>query len=71
MLCCSRISLEHTTEAMASLSEPFIKWYTYSRKTIKRETRLPESSVGTFLPAGQKPSGRNAFCPGGRNTFRP
>ena len=31
----------------------------------------PVSSVGTFLPAGQKPSGRNTFCPGGRNTFRP
>ena len=28
-------------------------------------------SVGTFLPAGEKPSGRNTFCPGGRNTFRP
>ena len=33
MLCCSRMSLEHTTENMASLSGPFIKWF--SRKTIK------------------------------------
>ena len=28
-------------------------------------------SVGTFLPAEEKPSGRNTFCPGGRNTFLP
>ena len=28
-------------ETEASLSEPFIKWYW--RKTMKRETRLPES----------------------------
>ena len=32
---------------------------------------LLAGSVGTFLPAGQKPSGRNTFCPGGRNTFLP
>ena len=40
MLCCSRMSLTHPTENMASLSVPFIK--RYSRKTIKKETRLPE-----------------------------
>ena len=43
MLFCSRMPLEHTTENIASLSGPFIKWY--SRKTIKRETRLPESCL--------------------------
>ena len=32
MLCCCRISLEHTTENMASLSGPFIK--RYSRKLL-------------------------------------
>ena len=41
MVCCSRMSLEHTTEKIASVSGPFMKWN--SRKTIKRETRLPES----------------------------
>ena len=43
MVCCSRMSLEHTTEKMASVSEPFIK-YTKC-KTIKRETLLPESCL--------------------------
>ena len=32
MLCCPRMSLEHATEKMASVSGPFIKWS--SRKTI-------------------------------------
>ena len=41
MVCCSRMSLEHTTEKIASVSGPFMKWN--SRKTIKSETRLPES----------------------------
>ena len=43
MLHCSRMSLEPTTEKMESVSGPFIKWS--SRKTIKRETRLPESCL--------------------------
>ena len=33
--------------------------------------RYVPASVGTFLPAGGKPGGRNTFCPGGRNTFLP
>ena len=43
MLCCSRMSLELTTEKMASVSGPFIKWNL--RRTIKRETCLPESCL--------------------------
>ncbi len=43
MLCCPRMSLEHMTEKMASVSGPFIKWSL--RKTVKRETRLPELSI--------------------------
>ena len=43
MVCCSRMSLEHTTEKIASVSGPFMKWN--SRKTIKSETRLPESCL--------------------------
>ena len=40
VLCCSIMSLEHTTENMASVSGPFIKWSLHT--TIKRVTRLPE-----------------------------
>ena len=38
MIRCSRMSLEHTTEKMASVSGPFIKWN--SRKQIKRVARV-------------------------------
>ena len=41
MLCCSRMSLEHTTEMMGSVSGHFIKWS--SCKAIKRDMRLPEN----------------------------
>ena len=37
------MSLEHTTEKLASVSGPFIKWN--SRKTVKIEARLPESCM--------------------------
>ena len=42
MSCCSRMSLERTTENMAAVLGPFIKWST--RKTINRETHLTEYS---------------------------
>ena len=43
LLCYAGLELEHTTEKMASVSGHFIKWK--ARKTIKRETSLPESCL--------------------------
>ena len=43
MLCCSRMSLEYTTENRGLKSGPFIEWY--SRKTIYGVNRLGGSGV--------------------------
>ena len=59
MLCCCRISLEHTTENMASLSGPFIK-AVFAQNNKKRDA-LPESCSRLALSIATCANGETNF----------
>ena len=68
--CVGRRAMEMKVQVRRKRGRPTRRWLDKVEDDIK-QNGLSVDSVGTFLPAGEKPSGRNTFCPGGRNTFLP